>query len=162
MRGWRGGSGRAGSSSAASSQRPTAPRTRRDGGRWPEKGGGRTAGARSTRPTGGHYRGGGRGRASARAARAPPSPPPDPPAPGDDAALAERWRALRGQLEAFAREQRKPLVLTEVGYLSQRGAAAWPWKEDAQEPVDLDEQRRCYQAFVRAWDGAPADILGGV
>jgi hypothetical protein len=38
--------------------------------------------------------------------------------------------------------------------LSQRGAAGWPWKEDAIEPVDLDDQRRCYRAFTTAWEGA--------
>jgi len=71
------------------------------------------------------------------------------------------FATLPGQLEAFARAHgKKPIWLTEVGYLSQRGAGAWPWKEQAQEPVDLEEQRRCYQAFIRAWDGSPA--LGGL
>jgi hypothetical protein len=42
-----------------------------------------------------------------------------------------------------------------VGYLSQRGATAWPWNEGATEPVDLEEQRRAYQAFVDAWADAP-------
>jgi hypothetical protein len=65
-----------------------------------------------------------------------------------------RWGALRKELEAFAAAQKKPLLFTEVGYLSQRGAAAWPWKEEASEPVDLEEQRRCYRAFTSAWNGA--------
>ncbi len=73
---------------------------------------------------------------------------------------AERWKAVRAELEALARSTGKPLYFTEVGYLSQRGAAAWPWKEAATEPVDLEEQRRCYAAFTKAWDGAAA--LGGV
>jgi hypothetical protein len=74
---------------------------------------------------------------------------------------AARWRELRAELEAFARaEGGKPLVFTEVGYLSQRGAAAWPWKEAASEPVDLEEQRRCYRAFTEVWAGASS--LGGV
>ena len=71
-----------------------------------------------------------------------------------------RWGALRKQLEAFAAAQHKPLFFTEVGYLSQKGAAAWPWKESASEPVDLEEQRRCYRAFTTAWEGASS--LGGV
>src|SRR5262249_35010948 len=51
---------------------------------------------------------------------------------------ALRWGALRKELEPFAAAQKKPLFFTEVGYLSQRGAAAWPWKEEAAEPVDLE------------------------
>ena len=76
--------------------------------------------------------------------------------PAPDAALEARWRTLRAELEGFANARRKPLVFTEVGYLSQRGAAAWPWKEEAAEPVDLEEQLRCYRAFMRTWAGAPA------
>jgi hypothetical protein len=73
---------------------------------------------------------------------------------------AVRWGALRKELETFAEAQKKPLFFTEVGYLSQRGSAAWPWKEAATEPVDLEEQRRCYRAFTAAWDGAKS--LSGV
>jgi hypothetical protein len=74
--------------------------------------------------------------------------------------IASRWRTLRREIEAFAGGAGKPIFFTEVGYLAQRGAAAWPWKEGAAEPTDLEEQRRAYAAFVRTWDGAPA--LGGV
>jgi hypothetical protein len=80
----------------------------------------------------------------------------------DDAGLERRWADLRAELAAFRARVGRPLVLTEVGYLSQRGAAAWPWNEGAREPVDLDEQRRCYRAFVETWLDAPADLLGGV
>lgn len=73
--------------------------------------------------------------------------------------LVAAWGPLRARLERFAARVRRPLLLTEVGYLSQVGAAAWPWRESAHEPVDLEEQRRCYEAFRRAWLGAPA--LGG-
>jgi glycosyl hydrolase family 113 len=71
-----------------------------------------------------------------------------------------RWGALRKELETFAAAQNKPLFFTEVGYLSQKGAAAWPWKEAATEPVDLEEQVRCYRAFTTAW--ADASSLGAV
>jgi hypothetical protein len=71
------------------------------------------------------------------------------------------WRALRKELETFAGSHPgKRLLFTEVGYLSQRGGAAWPWKEGAEEPVDMEEQRRCYEAFTRAWDGESS--LAGV
>ena len=80
--------------------------------------------------------------------------------PIEQAVLTDAWRRRRVELEAFAEKQKKPLLLTEVGYLSQRGAAAWPWKEAASEPVDLEDQRRCYQAFAEAWTGST--VLRGV
>ena len=74
--------------------------------------------------------------------------------PVDEEQLTQAWRKKRTDLEAFAARIGKPLLLTEVGYLSQRGAAAWPWEEGAREPVDLEDQRRCYAAFAAAWRGA--------
>ena len=70
------------------------------------------------------------------------------------------WRKKRDELVAFARTKQKPILLTEVGYLSQRGAAAWPWEEAAEKPVDLEDQRRAYEAFARVWQGEP--LLSGV
>jgi hypothetical protein len=70
------------------------------------------------------------------------------------------WLELRTKLEQFAAARKQPLLFTEIGYLSQAGAAAWPWDEAARQPVDLDEQRRCYAAFRQAWSGSSA--LGGV
>lgn len=71
-------------------------------------------------------------------------------------ALTAAWRRKRADLEAFAARVGRPLLLTEVGYLSQRGCARKPWDEGAQNPVDLEEQRRCYAAFADAWSGAPS------
>jgi glycosyl hydrolase family 113 len=79
-----------------------------------------------------------------------------------DDELGLGWRALRARLAAFRASVRRPLLFTEVGYLSQRGASAWPWNEGAMEPVDLDEQRRCYRAFAAAWGNAPPGLLAGV
>ncbi len=82
--------------------------------------------------------------------------------PVTDDALVATWRALRAPLEALSRRRSQPLLLTEVGYLSQKGASAWPWREEADEPIDLDEQTRCYRAFATAWQDAPATVLGGI
>jgi len=79
-----------------------------------------------------------------------------------DEDLRRRWASLRSELERFAARVGRPLLFTEVGYLSQRGAAAWPWNEGATEPVDLEEQRRCYAAFRQVWQGAPPSLLAGV
>ncbi|HNN95358.1 MAG TPA: hypothetical protein PKI03_23935 [Pseudomonadota bacterium] len=75
-----------------------------------------------------------------------------PPAKPED--LAAAWRKKRQELETFAQGLGKPLLLTEVGYLSQRGGAAWPWREGSAEPIDLEDQRRCYAAFAEAWAGS--------
>jgi hypothetical protein len=74
----------------------------------------------------------------------------------DVGALTRAWREHRRKLEAWQARVGRPLVFTELGYLSQRGTHAWPWNEGATQPVDLDEQRRCYQAFIGAWDGSAA------
>jgi hypothetical protein len=74
--------------------------------------------------------------------------------------LSRTWRDLRAELERFAQKHERPLLFTEIGYLSQRGAAAWPWDEGSKQPVDLEDQRRCYAAFCRIWRDAP--LLRGV
>ena len=76
------------------------------------------------------------------------------------ATLVHSWREHHRRLTRFAAGAGKPLLLTEVGYLSQRGAAARPWNEAADEPLDLEQQRRCYEAFWRVWNGEPR--LAGV
>lgn len=86
-------------------------------------------------------------------------------APGGDATLDDLvrgWRDRRVELERFARAMGRPIVLTELGYRSVRGAAAAPWDEAARGAVDLDEQRRAYAAFRRVWHDAPPAVYGGV
>jgi hypothetical protein len=49
----------------------------------------------------------------------------------------------------------KKIIITEVGYPSIRGASKDPWNYFADEPVDLEEQALCYQAFIEAWNNTP-------
>jgi hypothetical protein len=79
--------------------------------------------------------------------------------PSSDDDLTRAWRDLRVELTRFSARLGRPFVLTEVGYLSQRGAVAWPWDEGAQKPIDLADQQRAYAAFRRVWRGAD---FGGV
>ena len=67
--------------------------------------------------------------------------------------LVHSWREYHRRLMRWQHRIGKPILITEVGYLSQRGAAARPWNEGADEALDLDLQRRCYEAFRRVWDG---------
>lgn len=78
--------------------------------------------------------------------------PPPYPVP----ALVQRWEEEKRALLRFVGRIGRPLLFTEVGYLSQRGAAAYPWEESARGPVDLEDQRRAYEAFVTVWQGTPA------
>lgn len=75
---------------------------------------------------------------------------------GDDPSveqLVTAWRPYQERLRNYLAPLNKPFIMTEVGYLSQKGTAAWPWKEGADGPLDLEIQRRCYEAFRKAWDG---------
>ena len=85
---------------------------------------------------------------------------PGAPATLDD--LTRGWRDWRVELERFFGARGRPIVFTELGYRSIRGAAAAPWDEATPGIIDLDEQRRCYAAFRRVWRDAPADRFGGV
>ena len=77
-------------------------------------------------------------------------------APGEEPGLERlihAWREVRADVSRARARANKPLVFTEVGYHSQQGTAARPWDEAADLPLGLEEQARCYRAFVRVWDG---------
>jgi hypothetical protein len=70
-----------------------------------------------------------------------------------DAALDRAWEAPRASLAALRAHTRKPLVITEVGYPSLRGAARAPWDETRTAALDHDAQARLLAAFCRALSG---------
>jgi hypothetical protein len=85
--------------------------------------------------------------------------------PSDVAALTNRWRWERTQLEAWRGFGEKPFVFTEVGYRSRAGSSAEPWNEGLGGEVDVEEQRRGFAAFRRAWttpakDSPPSPLEG--
>ena len=69
--------------------------------------------------------------------------------------LIHAWRYIYFDLLRWSESVDKPLVITEVGYLSTTDAAAWPWKEAARNVVDLEIQRQAYEAFRRFWNDEP-------
>jgi hypothetical protein len=71
-------------------------------------------------------------------------------------ALASAWAAPRRALSAAAARAGKPLVLAEIGWPSLDGGAVHPWDYTRDAAVDLEEQRRAYRAFVRAWSDEPS------
>ncbi len=77
-------------------------------------------------------------------------------------ALESRWRSLRTEIETWLAPRKQPFVFTELGYRSRAGSTASPWDETPGGTVDLDEQRRGFEAFRRAWTVPPAPALGGL
>lgn len=70
------------------------------------------------------------------------------------------WQSIKPSVLDWLDRIGKPVVITEIGYPSLDGGAAWPWDETRKAPVDLEEQRRAYDAFARAWSDTPQ--LSGV
>jgi hypothetical protein len=77
----------------------------------------------------------------------------EPGAPGEVEALVKRWQELATELGAWGAARRQPFLFTEVGYRSRAGATASPWDEGPGGVADLEEQRRGFEAFRRAWTG---------
>jgi hypothetical protein len=66
-------------------------------------------------------------------------------------------RALAG-LRGIAARAHRPVLLSEVGYAPFEGAPVRPWEEHRGSP-DLETQRACYEAVVRAL--SPCDWVAG-
>jgi hypothetical protein len=69
------------------------------------------------------------------------------------APIDESWRRIARRLEALAHRTGKPIVFTEVGFKSQSGALAEPWRWEAAGAVDTLLQRDAYASMFEAlWD----------
>ena len=66
------------------------------------------------------------------------------------------WTSHKKAIVEWSQQIKRPVVFTEVGYPSIDGGAKFPWDYTQSTPIDLEEQRRAYEAFVRVWDGSPA------
>lgn len=74
--------------------------------------------------------------------------------------MVKGWELEREKLRKWSQEMGRPFLFTEVGYPSLDGGAVNPWDYTQSTAVDLDEQRRAYAAFVKAW--SDQSILAGV
>lgn len=61
--------------------------------------------------------------------------------------LAAGWRHAGAEMQRLADFTGRPVVFSEIGVPSQRGAAATPWDYTRRAEVDLDLQRRAFEAF---------------
>jgi hypothetical protein len=76
--------------------------------------------------------------------------------------IVQRWEPIRKDILAWQRRIGKPILMTEVGWCSQEGAAMAPWnyyQNQKATPEGLEEQRRLYEAFIQAWGNVP-ELLG--
>lgn len=67
--------------------------------------------------------------------------------------LVAAWGPVKADLLRWQARWNKPLLFTEIGYMSQSGVAAHPWNYVSKKPLDLEAQRRCYEALRLAWEG---------
>jgi hypothetical protein len=70
-----------------------------------------------------------------------------PDATPDRATLVRAWQPILGKLEELAMREQKPVLFTEIGYRSAKGAAWRQWEIPRDAAVDLDAQRNAYEAF---------------
>jgi hypothetical protein len=70
--------------------------------------------------------------------------------------LASAWQGPRSEINALARRVGKPILITEVGYASQRSAAEHPWDDTSGSQVDLHLQQRLYRSFCDAFTQTPS------
>jgi len=74
--------------------------------------------------------------------------------------IEEKWQEIQGDLIPFLEKTEKPLLFLEVGWCSLANAAHEPWDyTKTGEAIDLDLQKRLYEAFFKSWYGNPH--LGG-
>jgi hypothetical protein len=70
--------------------------------------------------------------------------------------LRATWQKARARIERELAGRPHALWLTEVGYVSRDGAAVHPWDYTRKTRLDLEEQRRCYQALKETWTNSSA------
>ncbi len=74
--------------------------------------------------------------------------------------LYKKWLKIRRQIEEWKKNYpAQKLIFTEVGYYSQLGTNIYPWDYTRSQPLSLEEQYRCYWAFIRTWKDS--QVLGG-
>lgn len=67
------------------------------------------------------------------------------------------WRAELRELNRFSASHALPLVLSEVGFPAHADAAAFPWDETREAPVDVHLQAGLLRAFCAAYSDAGVD-----
>ena len=70
------------------------------------------------------------------------------------AEINERWAEIKESILNFSRKIHKPALMLEVGWCSMGNAVTEPWDyTQTSEPLDLDVQKRLYEAYFDTWYG---------
>lgn len=69
--------------------------------------------------------------------------------------LMNGWRKKAKEIETWQSQVRKPIIFTEVGYLSSDGTNRAPWDWEHPDSLDLAEQADCYKATFETLWGKP-------
>lgn len=70
--------------------------------------------------------------------------------------IKENWKPYKDKILNFQKDIDKPVLFTEVGWCSQANAAKEPWDYTKEEvPLDLDLQKRLWEAYFETWHGEP-------
>lgn len=78
--------------------------------------------------------------------------------------IVARWEPIKRDVLAWQRSVGKPILMTEVGWCSQEGAAMAPWnyyQNQVATPAGHEEQRNLYEAFIRVWSDVP-ELMGTI
>jgi hypothetical protein len=67
-----------------------------------------------------------------------------------DAELAAGAEKIAEKIRVIAAKYKKPVLLTEIGFVSAPQTWRSPHREDRRAPVDMQAQRRCYEAIIKA------------
>ncbi len=69
--------------------------------------------------------------------------------------LIKNWIPIKKEILKWRRTINKPILFTEVGWCSQPGASIEAWnyyRHQAPSKEGLEEQKKCYEAFIKTWD----------
>jgi len=70
--------------------------------------------------------------------------------------IDKRWAKIQSSILSFGKKIQKPIVMLEVGWCSMGNAVTEPWDYTQEtEPLDLEIQRRLYEAYFETWYGKP-------
>ncbi len=69
--------------------------------------------------------------------------------------LLGSWSKIKREILDWQKTVNKPILFTEVGWCSQPGASIEAWnyyRHQKPSAEGLEEQKKCYEAFIRTWD----------
>jgi hypothetical protein len=68
--------------------------------------------------------------------------------------LMKNWNKIKNNILTWQKTIRKPIFFTEVGWCSQPGASVEAWnyyRHQSASKEGLEEQKKCYEAFMECW-----------